>query len=163
VLRDLARVRPTTPERMRTVSGVGDVKLRDFGGRFLPVIAQHCKEFGLATDLSPPPVAAPIPEPRGPSPRRLMYFEHFRRGATIDEVMARTGYARSTVTGYLVDFVREARPASVAPWVSEGRIAEVAGAARQVGTDRLTPIFEALGGAVTYDEIRIVLAHLAAM
>jgi ATP-dependent DNA helicase RecQ len=160
VLRDLARVRPTTPERMRAVSGVGEVKLRNFADRFLPVIAQHCKEFGLPTDLSLPPVAAPTPAPRNSSPRRLMYFEHFRRGATIDEVMARTNFARSTVTGYLADFIREERPASVAPWVSEALIAQVAAAAKRVGADRLTPIFELLGGAATYDQIRIVLAHL---
>ena len=34
VLRELARVRPSTPERMRLISGVGDVKLRDFAERF---------------------------------------------------------------------------------------------------------------------------------
>jgi ATP-dependent DNA helicase RecQ len=40
-LRELARVRPSTPERMRQVYGVGDAKLRDFGARFLAVIAAH--------------------------------------------------------------------------------------------------------------------------
>jgi ATP-dependent DNA helicase RecQ len=40
-LRELARLRPTTPERMRCVYGVGDAKLRDFGPRFLQVIAGH--------------------------------------------------------------------------------------------------------------------------
>ena len=56
-LRELARVRPSTPERMRQISGVGDVKLRDFAGRFLPVIADHCREHGLETDVTarPPP------------------------------------------------------------------------------------------------------------
>src|SRR5437588_851505 len=47
-LRELARVRPSTPERMRLVSGVGDAKLRDFGGRFLKVIAEHCRHQGQA-------------------------------------------------------------------------------------------------------------------
>src|SRR5262249_25610372 len=40
-LRGLATVKPTTPERMRGITGVGDVKLRDFGPRFLAVIAEH--------------------------------------------------------------------------------------------------------------------------
>jgi hypothetical protein len=38
----------------------------------------------------------------------------------------------------------------------------VAEAARTVGTDRLKPIWLALGEAVDYDEIRLVVAHLQA-
>src|SRR5262249_47267930 len=34
-LRELARVRPSTLEKMRLVYGVGEAKLRDFGERFL--------------------------------------------------------------------------------------------------------------------------------
>ena len=53
------RVRPSTPERMRLISGVGDAKLRDFAGRFLPLIADHCREYGLALDVTtrPTPIA----------------------------------------------------------------------------------------------------------
>ena len=34
------------------ISGVGDVKLRDFAGRFLPVLTAHCREHGLAMDVT---------------------------------------------------------------------------------------------------------------
>jgi len=37
-LREMARLRPTTPEKMLRITGVGDVKLRAFGERFLEVI-----------------------------------------------------------------------------------------------------------------------------
>jgi len=37
-LREMARLRPTTPERMLQITGVGDVKLRAFGERFLEVL-----------------------------------------------------------------------------------------------------------------------------
>jgi hypothetical protein len=36
----------------------------------------------------------------------------------------------------------------------------VAGAARQVRTERLKPIFVALAEQVGYDEIRLVVAHI---
>ena len=68
VLRELARVRPSTPERMRHISGVGDVKLRDFAGRFLPLIASHCRENSLPMDVAVRP-AAPAAPRRG-RPRR---------------------------------------------------------------------------------------------
>ncbi len=52
-LRELARIRPSTLERMRLIPGVGDKRLRDFGERFLTVIADHCRRHGLAQDMTP--------------------------------------------------------------------------------------------------------------
>jgi len=40
-LRLLARYRPATPNQMRQVSGVGDVKLREYGAQFLEAINAH--------------------------------------------------------------------------------------------------------------------------
>jgi ATP-dependent DNA helicase RecQ len=50
-LRELARVRPSTLDRMRLIPGVGDKRLRDFGALFLPVIADQCHARGLALDV----------------------------------------------------------------------------------------------------------------
>ncbi len=49
-LRELARIRPSSLERMRMVSGIGDSKLRDLGQTFLDVILAHCKDAGAALD-----------------------------------------------------------------------------------------------------------------
>jgi ATP-dependent DNA helicase RecQ len=64
------------------------------------------------------------------------------------------------VLDYLAEFVRTERPKSIAPWVPEDVYHRVAAAARQVGTERLKPIFLALGEKVDYDTIRLVVAHL---
>ncbi len=53
VLRELARARPSTLERMRLVPGVGDKRLRDFGMQFLALIADHCRTRGLPFDVAP--------------------------------------------------------------------------------------------------------------
>jgi ATP-dependent DNA helicase RecQ len=49
-LRELARVRPSSPEQMRQVYGIGDAKLRDFGAVFLDVIDDHARRHGLSRD-----------------------------------------------------------------------------------------------------------------
>jgi ATP-dependent DNA helicase RecQ len=51
-LRELARVRPSTLDRMRLIPGVGDKRLRDFGALFLPVITDQCRTRGLALDVT---------------------------------------------------------------------------------------------------------------
>jgi ATP-dependent DNA helicase RecQ len=162
-LRELARVRPSSLERMRYISGIGDAKLRDYGERFLQLIRQHCGERGMSMDNAPTPRTE---EPRKasprPNPQRVQAFEQFRQGAAIEDVMHQTGRARATICDYLTEYIREERPESIATWVPESVYQRVAMAARRVGTDRLKPIYIELREEVPYDQIRLVVTHLSA-
>jgi ATP-dependent DNA helicase RecQ len=164
-LRELARRRPSTPERLRLVYGVGDVKLRDFGTRFLALLVEHCRRHNLPLDVSAGTAPAPQ-EPGAPRERtgvrRALAFDLFRRGAAVEAVMQQMGVARGTAVGYLAEFIRDERPASLAPWVADAVYQRVVAAARRFGTERLKPIFLALGEQVPYDDIRLVLADLQA-
>jgi ATP-dependent DNA helicase RecQ len=163
-LRELARVRPSALPKMRLVYGIGDAKLREHGGRFLQIIVDYCHRHGISTDNPSSPARQPEPAKNvtRPNPQRTLAFEQFGRGAAVAEVMHQTGRGRSTVMDYLCEFIRETRPASVEKWVSQEVYDRVVAAARQVGTQRLKPIFIALGEKVPYDDIRVVLAHLTA-
>ncbi len=162
-LRELARVRPSSLERMRSVTGIGDAKLRAFGQTFFDAIEDHCRRHGLARDQGPGAVRAA--EPRPPSggranPQREQAFELFRRGASLDDVARQTGRAPSTAAEYLEQFVRAERPRSLAPWVPDEVYARIRTAAQHFGTESLRAIFVALGEQVPYEQIRAVLAHL---
>jgi ATP-dependent DNA helicase RecQ len=160
-LREMARNRPTTPERLRLVQGVGDIKLRDFGAQFLAVIAAHGESRGLTMDLPASPDARKQKEaPQRPTPRQEAMYALFRKGLTVEEVMVQAGLARSTVMEYLSGYLRVEKPASIRKWVNETTYHRIAEAARQVGTERLKPIFIALGEKVEYDLIRLVVTHL---
>jgi ATP-dependent DNA helicase RecQ len=50
-LRDMARLRPSTPDALLTVRGVGEKKLADLGQRFLEEIVTYCRENRLALDV----------------------------------------------------------------------------------------------------------------
>ena len=52
-LRDLARVRPSTLEKMRHIYGIGDNKLRDFGQTFLKLITDYAQQHQLPLDQRP--------------------------------------------------------------------------------------------------------------
>ncbi len=162
VLAELARGRPTTPEALRRVSGVGDFKLQSFGPVFLKAIRDYCTRTGLATDV-PPPRTAPLPgAPRtGPlSPAKSLAFELFRRSASIAEVIEKTKMSPPTVTGYLADFILAEKPASIFHWVPEDVCERIAAAVEIHGTARLKPIFLELNEEIGYDHIKVVIAFL---
>ena len=161
VLTELARCRPTTLERMRMVSGIGDVKLREFGAAFLALIATHAAEHSLATDLPPPShTVTRAPVSTKLTPAKQLSFSLFREGVSLDEVAKRTKLTRSTVAGHLADFIQLEKPKSIAAWVPKERFDRIAAAAKASGTAFLKPIFLALNEEVPYDEIRAVIAFV---
>jgi ATP-dependent DNA helicase RecQ len=50
-LRDMARMRPGSPNALLEIRGVGERKLEDFGQRFLDAIATYCREHRLPLDV----------------------------------------------------------------------------------------------------------------
>jgi ATP-dependent DNA helicase RecQ len=77
----------------------------------------------------------------------------------VEDVMHQLKRPRSAVMDYLHDYILRERPASITCWVSEANYQRVVAAAGQLGTARLKPIFIELDEKVSYDEIRLVLAH----
>jgi ATP-dependent DNA helicase RecQ len=99
-------------------------------------------------------------EPVRLSLRHSTAFALFRDGAVIEDVMHQMSLSRSTIVDYLSQFIRHEKPRSIAVWVADDLYQRIAAAARAVGTERLKPIFMALGEKVSYDDIRLVVAHL---
>ena len=50
-LREMARVRPGSPNALLDIRGVGERKLADLGERFLEVISTYCRENRLPLDV----------------------------------------------------------------------------------------------------------------
>ena len=71
------------------------------------------------------------------------------------------GRAESTVRGYLGQYLRQEGIADPSPWVDQETATRVREAMEQVGAGRLKPVFEHLGGEISYEETRIVASCLA--
>jgi len=162
VLRELAAVRPDVVETFRRVKGIGEAKQREFGETLIGVISAYCDEHGLARNNFR---TAGIVKPKSTmlNAGKQKAFDLFERGCTIEETASAIGRAVSTTLGYLVEFVNDRKPASVDPWVDARTYQRVMETARSSDTGLLKPIFEAMGGEVPYEQIRVVLSHAAAM
>ncbi len=162
-LRELARIRPSSPAKLLQVYGIGTRKIEDFGEALLRCIADYCTEHGVKMDVA---ADAPAPAPRpaktaAMTPIRAMAIKLFSEGAAIEDVAQQTGRARTTVTEYLCEYILRDKPASVARWVDPEVYERVAAAVEEHGGDKLKSLFSALDEKVPYDDIRIVVAHLS--
>ncbi|MFG0291092.1 MAG: DNA helicase RecQ [Rhodopirellula sp. JB044] len=170
VLRDLARCRPSTLEKLSNVKGIGERKLADFGEVFLEEINAYCGEHGLSRDetivvRSSSAVSGP------PKPKSLKgtatekeAFGLFSQGKSVAEVAKRMDRATSTVSGYLIRYIEDATVTNAAAWVAPEKIPVIESAVGASEDGRLKPIYEAIAADgsvqddVSYEEIRIVIA-----
>lgn len=164
-LQDLSRRRPTTLEGFRKAHGVGAQKAEQYGAVFGAEIARYCQEHELTVDVpiteDPAPVVAIEAFIAGEKPAAQVAADAlFREGKSIDLVAQKTGRARSTVIGYLVEFLTDQGHLTPEPWLDEKTFTTIAAAAKEVGTEKLKPIFDQLNGAIAYEQIRIAVACL---
>jgi ATP-dependent DNA helicase RecQ len=170
-LRELARVRPSSLDKLRMVYGIGDAKLQEFGDRLLMRLKAYCADKNLSMDQASRPMkrvepAKPVALRPTPSKAAALTgtkataFELFRTGAAVEDVIHQTNRSHGKIMDFLADYIRQEDVADISPWVSAETYTEIAAVVKQVGVDRLKPIFVALGEKIPYDVIRLVVAHL---
>jgi ATP-dependent DNA helicase RecQ len=167
VLEEMSRLRPGSLSAFAAIKGVGQSKLEQFGERFLGSIAEWCAAnavpLGSTTVRRPPPAerAAPdrAPTERAPSDGRKAAFALFDAGTPLDDVAATVGRARSTTLQYLTEWIEATAPTDVSPWVDAAEYASVVAVADALGDGRMKPIWDHFGGSVSFDTIRVALAH----
>jgi ATP-dependent DNA helicase RecQ len=171
-LEELARVRPGSAERLLGVRGIGSIKLKEFGEQFVSHITQYCAQHGLAVDAAKGSRATgtrrervkhEVSEVQRDKPRsaRADVTRCIEKGMSLEGIAKEVGLSVSTVASYVANWIEETKPGSAEPWVSKAIAERVEAAIDVVGdAQKLRPLWDELGGKVSYEEIRLVLAHL---
>ncbi|MEZ6090563.1 MAG: RQC domain-containing protein [Pirellulaceae bacterium] len=158
-LRDLARLRPSSVTGLSRVKGIGQKKREEFGETFVTAIGAYCRQHDVEQDVwgaAESVSQRTVTSPKASSSSGLQAMDLFRKQMSIEAVMQQTGRARSTVVGYLNDYLRLDRITDPSPWVEAGIADKVEQVLPETGIERLRPIFDALDGRIDYDSIRIV-------
>ena len=98
--------------------------------------------------------ARPLP----PSARRTL--EYHREGLTIGEIAERRGLSPTTIAQHLADCVERGDLADASAWIGEAELAKLRRLAGGRPLAALTPMHEALDGALGWDALKIARAYL---
>lgn len=154
---------PSTASELLKTKGLGKRKLEKFGNEILAIIAAYRKENSIADTLTP---TAPDNVERGKAKKRektdtkRTSFEMHASGKSIQEIATLRDMAVTTIEGHLAHFVAIGE-LGVDHLVSPEKIDRIS--AYFLSHDyRLTPAKEAMGDAVSYGELKLVLSHLQA-
>ena len=157
-LRQIATHAPRDDQSFLRIRGVGESKLRQYGGWFMTVIREHSgdrdgeeRSIGVTTSA------------RRPSPGQTYSrtLELVREGLNVGEVAQQRGISQKTVLTHMERLTDEGESFDITHLMPpERRYLRIARAFRAVNGERLTPVMDRLGGAFTYEELRLVRLHL---
>ena len=158
-LRQMARAYPTTKNEFARISGVGEKKLAEFGAAFLGEINFHLQENPrqiFADDSFVAPAPPPARSSLGDSARETV--RQFRAGATVAEIARARDVTPSTICGHLAEAIERGEAIDAGKFFTADEQVKIAAAFTRHGCAALSPVFEALGGAVDYGRLRIFRA-----
>jgi ATP-dependent DNA helicase RecQ len=159
---EMAARYPQSPATLLTISGVGQHKLATYGDAFLAVLRAYCEPRGLTEQAA----SAPAPT-RSAGGRALEVGKAFAAGESIAALQERYGVKPTTIIGHLAEYQRgggavDAERVLEVSGLGEAERERVLGAFAVHGTDRLGPVFAALNGSITYDELHLLRIYVLA-
>ncbi len=166
-LRDMAQRVPKTREEFGRMSGVGTAKLRQFGDRFLAEIHQYMNDNPETTEATTFSYRPRASETRAVNRKGSTYSETLdllNQGMSASQVAHRRELAIGTIVSHVEMLVANGFEVDLKPSLprTERKVAiqealDLAGGPEA----KLSTVYENLGEDFTYDDIRIVRAHLA--
>ncbi|HLD61193.1 MAG TPA: RecQ family ATP-dependent DNA helicase, partial [Patescibacteria group bacterium] len=167
-LLELATYLPLNLIELRKISGFGDVKVARYGNQFLPAIVDYCRTHRLSSKID-----QKIPKrerksngvgAHGRAPKttdtKLESLRLFQAGKkSIEQIAALRQLGQGTIEGHLAHFIPTGE-IKITDIVPAEKIPMITEAVKRHGGYAASPIKMELGDAVSYGEIRAVMAHL---
>ena len=170
-LREMARLYPQSRDSFLKITGVGRVKLDDFGDDFLDVIRSYADSRGIEERADMDSQGA-LRESRRSSNRGSernsginsslkKTLALLRDGLPFAEVVKRRGLATSTVSSHIEWLIESGKLEDYQRYLpDESDLDRITRVFETEGSQRLKPAHDALDGEFAYSKLRLVRAHI---
>ena len=89
-------------------------------------------------------------------------MRQFRSGKPVEQIARDRDVTTSTIHGHIAEAIEQGEPVDIDRLVTPDEQKQIAAAFDRIGFAALSPIHEALGGAIDYGKLRIVRAAMNA-
>ncbi len=153
---EMAAFYPQSADSLLNISGVGQVKARQYGEAFLVIITAYCQKKGLPEQQSKTTRRTKSDEGR----RYVAVGEAYNAGATLAALMEQYAVAAGTIIDHLARYIAAGNRLragtdfesliSCSPAQQQAALQ----AFKELGTAFIKPVFDRLNGSVTYDDLK---------
>jgi len=149
-LEELCRQRPTTVAGLRQIPGIGERKAEVYGAEILQVLRNFDAGMRAVTLTGKEP---------SPADQTLALLN---QGASFEEIARARDRQVSTIVCTVANLIESGRTELNPAWVSPGAQPHIEAACGKVGIERLAEIKAGVPLFVSYDDVRLVVAHVRA-
>ncbi|MEW5869762.1 MAG: DNA helicase RecQ [Chloroflexota bacterium] len=161
---EMASYYPMSLSSLERIHGIGAVKLARYGATLIEIIQGYCNEKGLGERHKPGTSNEKRGEQPDKRPRYQVVGEAYNAGASVQSLMREYSVQQRTILNHLARYAMDGQPlrdgddlpASELPAEMQAR---TLGAFAELGAAFLRPVFDALGGAVSFDDLHILRLH----
>ncbi|MGF7139767.1 helix-turn-helix domain-containing protein [Roseimarinus sediminis] len=157
ILTEIANLLPDNVKALKSIKGMGGTKMRQFGKELLELILQYREEQGMSI----PEKAAEELDYAGLSSPDISLKMHQKHYSLLN-IAQKRGLALSTIEGHMVHHI-EKGDADVYDLLDREKIERINDALEKNRLLNASQLREQLANEVSYNEIRMVLAHRNAM
>jgi ATP-dependent DNA helicase RecQ len=174
-LADMAAYFPQADEAFYTMYGVGRGKMEKYADHFLPLIRAYCRENDLAERPKPgsdkkrarAETLAGGDGFAGLGERSLQVGLAYQSGASVATLATQWNVKTNTILAHLSKFVRAGHDIPAGDLLELSALPaakrdQVLVAFEEHGPEYLRPVFDALGGTVSYDELHLLRLYYIA-
>jgi ATP-dependent DNA helicase RecQ len=150
-LEELCRRQPKFFAELRQIPGIGERKAETYGTQLLDVLERF--RGGARSEPTQKKLTKPADET----------LQLLKEGRTLEEIATQRGVQLSTVVSTVANLVEMGRLQFQERWISKEKRSVIEAACAQLGIEQfkpLKPLKDILPPEISYDDIRLVVAHL---
>jgi len=144
----ICQAQPRTIAELRQISGMGEKKCELYGEEILDALRRFSNGERATKEWHA--------KPSSPSQETLELLE---QGRTFEEIAQLRGRKISSVVALVADLVEKGETLFRPDWVDPIHQEHIREACVRLGMELLKPIKDAVSGEITYEDIRLVVAH----
>lgn len=156
-LYDICEILPTNYARLKSVHGVGKVRLRLYGQQILEIVTTYCVEKGLPLETPEEKPAEKSKQVQGETFR--ITLELYKSGLKPEEIAKQRSLVLSTIEGHLAGFVLNGE-LKIEELMTREKIERLNTVIEESSYANLTELKQKTGDEFTFGELRMFVNHL---
>ncbi len=149
-LYEMCEVLPTTPKQLKSINGMGKVRVQKYGTEILEAIQRYCDKNSIEPKEDIPKRVTPK---KGESEN--VSFQFFKDGLSVAEIAEKRGLVSGTIESHLMKFVMIGE-LKITDLISEKKYLELKKLMQETKYESLWELKNKIDEKFTYNEVRMV-------
>ena len=150
---------PVTAQELQDVNGMGKVRVEKYGEKIIEVIEDYCAENEINPSDFAPEMIEKKKEKREKGSSKIISFDLFKEGKTVEEISEKRGLVAGTILSHLSSFISTGE-IKVEELIDKIKLLEMKKIIEETKFSNLSDLIQKTNYKYSYSEMRMVLSSL---